>query len=63
MTRLSTTVRVWDGNELLTLAATIDIDPAKIAQAIGAQAYRNKSKASRLAAGGVILQIVQLPRT
>ncbi len=60
MTRINTTVRVWDTKrqDFLNLQATIDIDPAKIAYAIGAQAYKNKSKASKLAAGGVVLTIV-----
>lgn len=65
MTRLKTTVRVWnrERGEFDYMEATIDVDPDKIAKAIGERAFKNKSKQSKAMRGGLILSIVTMPRT
>lgn len=58
--RISTTVRVWDKarGDFVNLLATIDIDPVIIGAELGDKAFKNKSKASKIARGGVVLKIV-----
>jgi len=59
-TRINTTVCIWDKvrKDWVTLPATIDVDSEIIGRELAVKAFKNKSKASKLAAGGVVLTIV-----
>lgn len=59
-TRINSNVRLWDKAlaTFINLPATIDVDPEIIASELASKAFKNKSKASKIARGGVILTIV-----
>lgn len=58
--RISTTVRVWDRSrgDYINLQATITVDPEIVGKELADKAFKNKSRSSKIARGGVVLTLV-----